>query len=343
MAEVRDHTSSPMMAGIVRTAAVAVTIALFVASTFNAFTGQRDVAILFALATPLGISALGFGRAGHNEAALMLLCGVLVVVVTLVLILSPFGVHDVIIMAYAGVVLMGALLLSRQHFYAITALIVAAGSLAFVMEFFGLTHSRIARGPGWPALVEYVMMVVVFAGIGRYAAEKLFGSLGDVRRATNEDAVSGVASRPAFLDHAGHRLKAMPANSHAMLALVDLDGFRRMNVVIGHRAADNVLHEVAVRLSAVPGIETVGRIGDDEFAAMACGLSDEPAALALARGVHQALQFDFAGVTVRTSVGFARYPRDADTFDALLRAAEGSLTRAKDDEKERFAGPGDSI
>ncbi len=343
MPEFRDHTSTAPMSGIVRTAAIAVTIALFVASTFNALTGQRDMAILFALATPLGISALGFGRAGYNEAALMLLCGVLVVVVTMVLILSPFGVHDVLIMAYAGVVLMGALLLSRQHFFAMTALIVAAGSLAFVMENFGLTHSKVIQKPLWPALVQYVVMIVVFAGIGRYAAEVLFGRLGDVRRATTQDAASGAASRPAFFERAGRSLKATPAGSIAMLALLDLDGFRRMNVVIGHRAADNVLFEVAQRVSSVPGVQIVGRIGDDEFAVMAAGLADDGSAHALAHRVFEAAQFDFAGVMVRTSVGFARYPRDADSLDALLLAAEGSLTRAKDDGKERFVGPGDNL
>ena len=343
MFEPRDHTSSAPMAGIVRTVAVAVTVALFVAATFSALTGHRDMAILFALATPLGISALGFGRAGHNEAALMLLCGVLVVVATMVLILSPFGVHDVMIMAYAGVALMGALLLSRQHFYAMTALIVAAGSLAFVMEFFGLTNSRMANAPGWTALAEFVLMVVVFAGIGRYAAEVLFGSLGDVRRATSEDAASGAATRVAFFERAGRAAQAMPAGSVAMLALMDLDAFRRMNLVIGHRAADNVLHEVAQRVAAVPGVQMVGRIGDDEFAAMAAGLPDEAAARALAREVFDAVQFDFAGVMVRTSVGYARYPRDADSLDALLLAAEASLTRAKEDGRERFVGPGDTV
>jgi hypothetical protein len=98
------QTGSPMTA-IVRVAIIAVTIALFLGSALNAFTGQRDLAVLFALAAPLGISAWGFARGGHHEAALVLLSGVLAIVATLVLILNPRGVQDVAVTAYGGIVL----------------------------------------------------------------------------------------------------------------------------------------------------------------------------------------------------------------------------------------------
>ena len=77
-----QHTAAATTA-IVRVAIIAVTIALFLGSGLNAIMGQRDLAVLFALATPLGISAWGFARGGHNEAALVLLCSVLGTVVSL--------------------------------------------------------------------------------------------------------------------------------------------------------------------------------------------------------------------------------------------------------------------
>src|SRR5262249_2956600 len=117
-----DRSDSPPMRAIVRVAVIVVTLALFAGSTLNAVVGHRDLAIVFALATPLGISAWGFARAGHNEAAIGLLCAVLTVVVTLVLVLTPLGVHDVAVIAYAGIVLAAALLLSRRAFYAISFL-----------------------------------------------------------------------------------------------------------------------------------------------------------------------------------------------------------------------------
>ncbi|MEP7070133.1 MAG: GGDEF domain-containing protein, partial [Usitatibacter sp.] len=338
--------SQPMTA-IVRIAVIVVTLALFLGSTLNVLTGQRDLAVIFALATPLGISAWGFARAGHNEPAIVLLCCVLITVVTMVLILSPLGVHDVAVTAYGGIVLVGALLLSRRAFYALTALAVIAATAAFVMDLNGLTRSVVTRFDSWASLVEFLVIITVFAGLGRRSAEILFGSLGDAQRATVDDPVTGLANRPGFLAQAGARLRTMHGSPGcSVLVLADLDGFRRVNVVIGHRAGDAVLKEAAERVrKATGGGQLVGRIGDDEFAALGVGLKDDALALEFARAVHDALQFEFSGVSVRASVGYARFPRDAQGVDALLIAAEGSLTCAKDhvNDAGRFAGPADRI
>ena len=333
------------MTAIIRISVIVVTIALFMGSTFHAMTGERDLAILFALATPLGISAWGFARAGHHEAGLVLLCVVMITLVTLVLILSPLGVHDVVITAYGGIVAVGALLLTRRRFYALAAFTIIAASFAFVLDLQGLTRSRLGSLSSWTGLAEFLVIITVFAILGRYVAETLFGSLANLHVATSADPVTGLANRSSFLMAGAARLKAMGVQSRAVLALVDLDGFRRMNVVIGHRAGDGVLREVAKRLGTVAGSHLVARIGDDEFAVLAGGMADDAEAEAFARAVHQVLQFEFLGVTVRTSVGFARFPQDATAIDSLLLAAEGSLTRAKDHvhEANGFAGPGDRI
>jgi diguanylate cyclase (GGDEF)-like protein len=342
-----DSSASAPMVRIVRIAVIVVTLALFLGSTLNAVTGQRDLAVLFALATPLGLSAWGFARAGHHEPALVLLCCVLITLVTMVLILNPLGVHNIAVTAYGGIILVGALLLSRRSFYALAGLTVIAASVAFIMDIHGLTRSRIGAYTGWPQYLEFLVITAVFATMGRYGAEILFGSVGDAHRAENVDPVTGLHNRPGFLAQAANRLKAVKgAPECSALVLADLDGFRRVNVVIGHRAGDGVLKEAARRAAEVAGAAHLqGRIGDDEFALLATGLADEKAAEEFARALHRALQFEFAGVSVRTSVGFARSPRDANGVESLLLAAEGSLTRAKDHDNEagRFAGPADRI
>src|SRR5258706_7712878 len=87
-----DPTTSAPVSAIVRAAVIVVTLALFAGSMANAALGFRDIAVLLALAAPLGISAWGFVRAGYNEAAMGLLCCVLIVVITLILALNPLGV-----------------------------------------------------------------------------------------------------------------------------------------------------------------------------------------------------------------------------------------------------------
>ena len=338
------HATAPMKA-IVRVAMIVVTLALFLGSTLNAVTGQRELAVIFALATPLGISAWGFARGGHHEAALVLLCSVLAIVATLVLVLNPRGVHEVAVTAYGGVVLTGALLLSRRTFVLLVILVLIAASSAFIIDIFGLSGRRIGPRTDWMQYLEFLVITGVFASLGRFSAEILMGSVGAADRASVGDAVTGLLSRAAFLEEGAARLKMVVEGKCSVLVLADLDNFRRVNTVIGHRAGDGVLGQTAKRLSVEAAPHIVARIGDDEFAVLAHGLRDDAECEAFARRVHAALQFEFSGVSVRASVGFARSPRDANGLEALLLAAEGSLASAKDHEHEaeRFAAPADRI
>jgi diguanylate cyclase (GGDEF)-like protein len=337
-------SASRPMTSVVRVAIVAVTIALFFSSSFNALIGNRDIAVLLALATPLGISAWGFARAGHNEEAMVLLSCVLVTVVTLILILNPLGVHDVANTVYGGIVMVGALLLTRRSFIAVTGVVLFAATGAFVLDIYGHTASQITEYSGWAQLVDFLVITTVLAVIGRVASESLLGSLGDAHDASVEDPVTGLANRRGFLLQAVSRLAAEHgAAGITVLVLADLDAFRRVNLVIGHRAGDGVLKEAARRISSMNRGYLTGRIGDDEFAVLGTGLPDEQAAAAFARAVHDALNFEFSGVSVRNAAGYARYPRDAHGIEPLLLAAEGSLVSAKAQDGERFAGPADRI
>jgi diguanylate cyclase (GGDEF)-like protein len=341
----RQLTTSTAMTAIVRVAIIAVTAALFLGSVLNAVTLQRDLAVLFALATPLGISAWGFARGGHHEAALVLLCSVLTVVVTLVLVLNPRGAHDVAITAYGGVILTGALLLSRRSFVALLALTFVAGTVAFATDIFGWSDRRMGPPSEWSQYLQFIVIIAVFAWLGRFSAETLIGGLGTAQRDADHDPVTGLLNRGGFMAQGAMRMKLVTAGGASVLVLADVDEFQRMNTVVGYGAGDNVLRETARRLcDAAPG-HIYGRIGDDEFAVLAHGLADDAECEGLARRIHSALQFEFSGVSVRSSVGFARSPRDANGLEALLLAAEGTLRQAKDHEHEpeRFAAPANRI
>src|SRR5260221_11771514 len=274
-----DPTESPPMRAIVRVAVIVVTLALFSGSTLNGLAVQRALASLCALASPLGISAWGFARAGHNEAAIGLLCAVLTVVVTLVLAMTPLGVHDVALIAYAGILMAGALLLSRRAFYAIAVLTIVAATCVFAADVMGFTRSKVGRLSDWTQLVEFLVIIGVFAALGRSSAEVLLGSLGDAHRASSGDPVTGLANRPGFFSHGVSRLKeTYGPTTCGVLVLSDLANFRRVNVVIGHSAADGVLREAANRVAGAARGHLVGRIGDDEVAGLAGGLPGEEGA-----------------------------------------------------------------
>jgi diguanylate cyclase (GGDEF)-like protein len=340
-----DPRSTEPMTAIVRVAVVAVTLALFFSAAFNALLGQRDIAILLALATPLGISAWGFARAGHHEAAVVLLCTVLVTVVTLILVMNPLGVHDMSVTAYGGVVLVAALLLSRRAFVAIVILTFVAATTAFAVDILGYSRSRIAGVGGWPQYVDFLVITTVFGVLGRYAARQMFGTMGDAHHASSQDPVTGMLNRPGFLMASAMRLRAAQARGEfAVLVVADLDGFRRMNLVIGHQAAEQVLAEAARRLARAAGAAEClfGRVGDDELAVLALGVPEERAE-PFAGELHRALDFDHMGVSVRNAAGFARFPRDAHGIEPLMLAAQGGVGNAKAREDARLVGPADRI
>ena len=332
------------MTRIVRVAIVAVTVALFLDSTLNALLGRREVGVVLALATPLGISAWGFARAGHHEAAMMLLSCVLVAAVTLILVVNPLGVRDVAITAYGGIVLVASLLLSRRNFYVITGLAIAAAAVAFLLDGTGHTRSELARRPEWSQFAVFLIVTSAFAVIGRVASEVLFGSLGAARLAAAGDALTGLASRAGFLEEAAAELARQRGRPGCTaLVVAEIEGFRRMKVLVGYAAANRVLVEAAQRVATV-GARLLGRTAEDEFAVLVSGIESDERAAAIAKDLHAALSFDFSGVAVRSAVGYARFPRDADHIDGLLLAAESSLLSAKNEsDGARLAGPANRI
>jgi diguanylate cyclase (GGDEF)-like protein len=119
----------------------------------------------------------------------------------------------------------------------------------------------------------------------------------------------------------------------------DLDGFKRINDTHGHAGGDAVLRATARALSeAVRPFDRVFRIGGEEFAALLAG-SDRDAAVQAAERLRMAIAanpalVDGSAVPVTASVGVA-VASDAATADALLRAADAALYRAKAEGRDR--------
>jgi len=154
-----------------------------------------------------------------------------------------------------------------------------------------------------------------------------------------------VLIRSVCLKTSAMRLKAAHTRGEfGLLVIADIDGFRRINLVIGQQAADNVLAEAANRLSSLgaAGDRILGRVGDDEFAVLLTGIAEEQVD-ALAKSLHDALDFDFLGVSVRNSAGYARFPRDAHGIEPLMLAAQSGVGHAKAHPEDRLSGPADRI
>jgi len=114
------------------------------------------------------------------------------------------------------------------------------------------------------------------------------------------------------------------------IVLFDIDDFQATNRDAGHQAGDDVLRRVAAVLAeSVRLVDTVGRIGGDEFVLVAPG----SAGLTVARRVLDGIVAlpAVAGRAVSVSAGVARFPTDGTDAETLLEAAATALAQARAD------------
>ncbi|MDX1541016.1 MAG: EAL domain-containing protein, partial [Geminicoccaceae bacterium] len=120
----------------------------------------------------------------------------------------------------------------------------------------------------------------------------------------------------------------------AALLLLDLDHFKDINDTLGHPAGDALLKEIAIRCSAcVREVDTVARIGGDEFAIVQVGIKDAADVQLLARRLletfQQPIEINGHEVLATISIGVAMIPTDSSIGEKLLQLADIALYRAK--------------
>lgn len=118
--------------------------------------------------------------------------------------------------------------------------------------------------------------------------------------------------------------------SEISIVLFDVDDFQATNREGGHEAGDDVLRRVAAVLAeSVRLVDTVGRIGGDEFVLVAPG----SAGLTVARRVLEGIAAlpAVAGRPITVSAGVARFPADGTDAETLLEAAATALAQARAD------------
>jgi diguanylate cyclase (GGDEF)-like protein/PAS domain S-box-containing protein len=149
------------------------------------------------------------------------------------------------------------------------------------------------------------------------------------------DELTGLPNRSLFGDRMDRALAtAYRADESLGVLVVDLDGFRAVNELVGRANGDALLQIVAERLSAsVRESDTVARLGGDEFGILPSGPTDVEAAEAIAWNVRKAFEepCSVGGhvVDLRASVGIAFFPQHGRATADLLRRADVAMQQAK--------------
>ncbi|MCU0620485.1 MAG: GGDEF domain-containing protein [Gemmatimonadales bacterium] len=150
------------------------------------------------------------------------------------------------------------------------------------------------------------------------------------------DELTGLMSRERFMAILDHEL-TQRARPHAVLAFMDLDGFKRVNDRFGHDRGDEVLARFGrAARGAVRQGDPVARVGGDEFVALflGCGLRR---ARAIVSRIEEQLAARYRALGVGFSTGFATLRR-GDTVRAVLKRADAAMYRVKRRRRARRTG-----
>jgi diguanylate cyclase (GGDEF)-like protein/PAS domain S-box-containing protein len=149
------------------------------------------------------------------------------------------------------------------------------------------------------------------------------------------DALTGLPNRALFGDRLEQALHRAARDGRAVAVLfLDLDNFKVVNDSLGHHVGDDLLVQVAGRITTcLRAQDTAARLGGDELAVLIGDVADASDARAVAHRLADALRtpFRIAGrdVVVTASIGVALSAPDRADRDALLQAADLAMYQAK--------------
>jgi len=197
----------------------------------------------------------------------------------------------------------------------------------------------VREAPSDPVLSSIVAMIV-FGGLGArivVTQSQLIRAQDTLEYDASHDALTGTCNRAAILEALGREILRQKRTNEALtLMLADIDHFKSVNDTYGHLVGDEVLVEVARRLSgSMRSCDSLGRYGGEEFLVILPNCSASGAVKAgerLRNVIDRAPAPTSAGpIPVALSIGFvcAFEASCAPNSTLLLRLADEALYQAK--------------
>jgi diguanylate cyclase len=163
-----------------------------------------------------------------------------------------------------------------------------------------------------------------------------------LQHAATHDALTGLPNRVLLAERLEQAIaRAARHEIRFAVLVVDLDRFKAINDSLGHIAGDELLQEVAHRLSSLLREEdTLARLGGDEFVLLIHEVGSSQDAEVVARNVSSqvAMPMQLAGLDVHVSpsVGIALCPQDGVDSETLLQHADAAMYHAKKKGRNTF-------
>ena len=156
-----------------------------------------------------------------------------------------------------------------------------------------------------------------------------------LRFRAGHDALTGLPNRLLLKDRFDVAVSTAARNNQKFgCFFLDLDLFKPVNDQYGHAVGDSVLKTIAQRLEQmIRSIDTVTRIGGDEFFLIIFGLEDVSDYIAvaerLANEIRVPIEIDNAKIVLDVSIGIAIYPNHGESQEQLMAASDAAMYKAK--------------
>ncbi len=157
----------------------------------------------------------------------------------------------------------------------------------------------------------------------------------------NIDPLTKLSKRQLVQARLDRQIADLPPHSKLATITIDIDNFKDINDSFGGPAGDEILTQVAARLTPplIRAGDMVGKIGGDKFVVILYDIKDPQDALLVAEklrsGLSKPYRVDDREIRFTTSQGISIFPADGHKAAKLIENAETALHRAKEKGKNR--------
>lgn len=178
--------------------------------------------------------------------------------------------------------------------------------------------------------------------------EELKVSKEKVRKIAYTDYLTELPNRVAFSEMLDSVMLTLRNDEVVALVDIDLDNFKNINDTLGHSYGDEMLIDVAHRLSEVlTEDDYLARIGGDEFVVLTQNLNDIPAYEEKIKKIQKVFTYPFILSTkeffVTVSMGITFAPKDGKSTQTLIKNMDSAMYVAKENGKNNYCYFDDSI
>ena len=156
------------------------------------------------------------------------------------------------------------------------------------------------------------------------------------------DALTHLPNRSLFFNRLDHSIEQSRRNNEKLaIVFLDLDRFKYINDTLGHAVGDQLLQDVAKRLSdCARKSDTVARLGGDEFTLILPDISTSRGAAIVAQKILKSLTMPFllsnGEYTIGASIGISIYPSNGISSEELVKNADIAMYQAKQNGKNNY-------